>query len=83
MGQFGFIGLLVLLGIFLSQIILGQRQTDKLTPLRQAFPIFFMVIMLAESYLQVHGTGLLFSLFSSFLYKDFSNDSQKEPEIIG
>ncbi len=70
-GQFGFIGLLILLGIFFSQIVIGQKQTDRLTQLRQAFPIFFMVIMLAESYLQVHGTGLLFSLFSSFLYKDF------------
>lgn len=70
--QFGIIGLLILLGIFGSQLIWTKNWKDNLTQLRQAFPVFFMVIMLAESYLQIHGTGLLFSLFSSFLYKDFS-----------
>ncbi|MEN8200702.1 MAG: hypothetical protein ABFR63_11595, partial [Thermodesulfobacteriota bacterium] len=52
---------------------------DDLTPLRQALPIFFLVIMLAESYMQVHGTGLLFSLFSAFLYKQFSMGSEPLP----
>jgi len=70
-GQFGIIGLLILLGIFICQLTAGQKQNDELTQLRLAFPIFFLLIMLAESYLQVHGTGLLFSLFGAFLYKDF------------
>lgn len=68
--QFGVIGLCILLYIFVSQLIVAYRNKDDLSHLRQAFPIFFLVIMLSESYLQVHGTGLLFSLFSSFLYKD-------------
>jgi len=68
--QFGIIGLFILLSIFVTQLTMAFRKKDRLTPLRQAFPVFFMVIMLSESYLQVHGTGLLFSLFSSFLYKD-------------
>ncbi len=68
--QFGIIGLAILLSIFVAQLTMAFRKKDNLTPLRQAFPIFFLVIMLSESYLQVHGTGLLFSLFSSFLYKE-------------
>ena len=34
-------------------------------------PLLFSVIMLSDSYLLGHFTGLLFVFFSSFLYKDF------------
>ena len=71
MTLFGFVGLSLLLGIFASQLIYGRKQQDALSHLRLAFPIFFLLIMLAESYLLVHATGLLFSLFSALLYKDF------------
>lgn len=71
--QFGFGGLLILLGIFGCQLLWGKKQKDELSHLRMAFPPFFLLIMLAESYLQVHATGLLFSLFSAMLYKDFRN----------
>ncbi len=70
--QFGIAGLIGIAAIFLGQFVMAFRKKDDLTPLRQAFPIFFLVIMFGESYLQVYGTGFLFSLFSSFLYKDFS-----------
>jgi len=73
--QFGIAGFISLIGIFLSQLVMAFRKRDSLTPLRQAFPIFFLVIMLAESYLMVYGTGFLFSLFSAFLYKIYSHDS--------
>lgn len=75
--QLGIAGLFSLVAIFITQLIVAFRKKDHLTPLRQAFPIFFLVIMLAESYLQVFATGFLFSLFSSFLYKDF----RQEPSI--
>jgi len=68
--QFGITGLAILLAIFTGQLLSSRKQQDELTQLRLAFPIFFLVIMLAESYLVVHATGLLFSLFSAFLYKD-------------
>lgn len=74
--QFGIPGLLILLGIFGSQLLWGRKQKDKLSHLRMAFPVFFLLIMLAESYLQVHATGLLFSLFSAILYKDFRTSQQ-------
>jgi O-antigen ligase len=70
--QFGIVGFISLTAIFLTQLTRAFRKKDPLTLLRQAFPIFFLVIMLAESYLQVYETGFLFSLFSSFLYKDLS-----------
>ena len=84
--QFGLTGLFLLLTIFGGQFLYGRKQKDNLTPLRMAFPIFFMVIMLAESYLVVHATGLLFSLFSAILYKDLrqqddtSQDIQNKPK---
>jgi len=73
--QFGIAGFIILISIFLTQLIMAFKKKDSLTPLRQAFPIFFLVIMLAESYLMVYGTGFLFSLFSAFLYKIYSHDS--------
>ena len=73
--QFGIGGFITLIAIFFSQLVQAFKKKDHLTPLRQAFPIFFLVIMLAESYLQVSSIGFLFSLFSSFLYKDFSLQS--------
>jgi len=73
LSQFGIAGFISLISIFFSQLIMAFKQKDALTPLRQAFPIFFLVIMLAESYLMVYGTGFLFSLFSAFLYKNFSH----------
>lgn len=80
--QFGFMGLIILLGIFVTQFMSRRNLKDNLTQLRQAFPIFFIVIMLAESYLQIHATGLLFSIFSSFLYKDFSHATAlKQPHL--
>lgn len=77
LAQFGLIGFVILISIFCCQLILAFKQKDFLTPLRQAFPIFFLVIMLAETYLMVYGTGFLFSLFSSFLYKNISQQPQR------
>ena len=34
-------------------------------------PLFFMILMLSDSYLLGHFTSLLFVFFSSFIYKDF------------
>lgn len=70
--QLGIVGLISMIAIFISQLAMAAGTRDFLTPLRQAFPLFFLVVMLGESYLQIHVTGLLFSFFSAFLYKDFS-----------
>ncbi len=71
--QFGMAGLILLLAIFGSQFLFARSHMDSFSQLRMAFLIFFLVIMLAESYLLIHATGLLFSLFCAFLYKDFEH----------
>ncbi len=67
--RFGIVGLIIVLSVFVMQIREGVIRQDGLRNVRFAFPIFFLVIMLTESYLVVYETGFLFSLFSAVLYK--------------
>ena len=67
--RFGGIGLVVMLSLFFLQFRQGRMQKDGLQRLRYAFPVFFLVIMLTESYLVVYQTGFFFSLFSAVLFK--------------
>ena len=69
MCQFGVLGLAALLGIFAMQFRQAFTVDDQFRRIRQAFPVFFLVIMLTESYLIVSETGFLFSLFCAVLYK--------------
>ena len=66
--QFGILGLFCLLAIFLAQLYLAARVKDDWQRIRFAFPIFFLTIMLAESYLVIYETGFFFALFSAVLY---------------
>ena len=68
--QFGLLGLMTLLSLFASQIVLAARGADRWRRVRLAFPLFFLTIMLTESYLMVYETGFLYGLFSAILYKD-------------
>ena len=71
MVQFGILGLASLLYIFYVQI--RHAFCTQHVILRQvgvAFPLLFLVVNFGESYLFVHGTQLLFAVFSSILYKD-------------
>ncbi len=66
--QFGILGLVSLLSIFILQIRQAVTIKDDWQRVRLAFPIFFLTIMLAESYLVVYETGFFFALFSAVLY---------------
>lgn len=68
--QGGLLGLAALLGLFVTQFYLALKSKDEWGRLRLAFPLFFLVIMLTESYLLIHETGILFSLFAAVLYKE-------------
>ena len=68
--QGGLLGLAALLGLFVTQFYLALKSGDEWGRLRLAFPLFFLVIMLTESYLLIHETGILFSLFAAVLYKE-------------
>ncbi|MCI5148187.1 MAG: O-antigen ligase domain-containing protein [Candidatus Electrothrix sp. MAN1_4] len=64
----GIPGLLLLLFIFAVMFIQAWKIRDNRQRIRFAFPVFFLVIMLTESYLKVYETGFLFSLFSAVLF---------------
>lgn len=67
--QLGLLGLAALAGIFVTQIQQALRPSqDDWGRLRLAFPLFFLTIMVAESYLIIAETGFLFSLFSAVLF---------------
>lgn len=67
--QLGLVGLGSLLALFVTQFWLAWKSTDDWGKLRLAFPVFFLVVMLTESYLLIHETGILFSLCCAVLYK--------------
>jgi O-antigen ligase len=71
--QLGLLGITSLMAIFIIQIIQGKLRTlspygDGWQRVRLAFPVFFLTIMLTESYLIIASTGFLFSLFSAVFY---------------
>ena len=67
--QLGLVGLASLLALFAIQLWLAWKSTDDWGKLRLAFPVFFLVVMLTESYLLIHETGILFSLCCAVLSK--------------
>lgn len=67
--QFGLLGFAVLLAMFLMQMRHALVQKENWWRIQLAFPLFFLTIMLAESYLVVYETGFLFSLFTAVLYQ--------------
>lgn len=72
--EFGIVGFLLLLAIFYQQIktSLITSEEEELSYLRMAFPIFFLVIFLGDSYLQTSTTGLFFAAFSGILFKNYA-----------
>ena len=74
MGQFGVLGLAALGWLFATQVRFAATRSrkgdgDDIGRIGVALPLLFALICLAESYLAVHATALLFAAFSGFLYK--------------
>ncbi|MBM9537970.1 O-antigen ligase family protein [Desulfobulbus alkaliphilus] len=67
--QLGFLGLLTLLALFGVPVVQSWREADGWQRIRLAFPVFFLTIMMSESYLIVFETAFLFSLFGAVLAK--------------
>ncbi len=67
--RLGLPGLIALFTIFIVQLQQAWCLNDDLRWLRFAFPVFYLVIMLTESYLKVHATAFFFSMFSAVLFK--------------
>ncbi len=70
--QLGVLGLVALLALFVTQLGLAWKSKDSWGRIRLAFPVFFLSVMWTESYLLVHETGMLFSLFSALLYSNMT-----------
>jgi len=67
-------GILALLAIFGAMFRMAVRSGPPLRYLRVAFPLFFLSIMLTESYLKVYETGFLFSFLVAVLYSCSERD---------
>jgi O-antigen ligase len=75
--QFGLVGLLALLFMFYAQIKIAINSNEEFVrKIGVALPLLYLLIMLSDSYLMVHMTGLLFIFISSFVYKDYEVDKQ-------
>jgi len=75
--QFGFVGLLTMLYMFYAQIKIARHSNEKFVrKIGVALPLLYLLIMLSDSYLMAHMTGLLFIFISSFVYKDYEADKQ-------
>ncbi len=68
--QLGVFGLLGLITLFSIEIMQAWRTNDGWQRIRLAFPLFFLVIMITDTYLDTHNSGFLFSLFSAVFYKN-------------
>jgi O-antigen ligase len=86
----GIPGVFFLLLIFLTMFRMAWKTHGYWQRPRLAFPLFFMVIMLTESYLKVYETAFLFSLLSAVLYNRIESQSftglangQTEDEPLG
>lgn len=70
LSQFGIIGLLIFSFIFYFQLKTAPLSDFPFNLILITFPVFYLLIFLGDSFLQVSGTTLLFSIFSAFLYKE-------------
>jgi O-antigen ligase len=75
--QFGLLGLAAMLYLFYAQIKIAINSNEEFVKkIGIALPLLYLLIMLSDSYLMVHMTGLLFIFISSFVYKDYEADKQ-------
>lgn len=81
MGRFGVLGLAVLAWLFIAQLRVAHAAAPG-SAARQvgtALPILFLVLCLAETYLALHATALLFCVFSGLLYRTPGPAEQASP----
>ncbi len=64
----GIPGIIALMMIFFVMFRQAWISHDHWRRVRFAFPLFFLTIMLTESYLKVYETGFFFSLFAAVFY---------------
>ena len=70
----GVTGILLFLLIFIVMFVQAKLLPDDCRRIRMALPLFFLVIMLAESYLTVYQTAFFFVVMTAALYKEKSDE---------
>jgi O-antigen ligase len=65
----GIPGLVFLLLIFITMVVQAKFLQSNIQRLGIALPLFFLIIMLAESYLTVYQTAFFFVIMAAALYK--------------
>ncbi len=76
LGALGVVGLSILLWIFWTQIRIALRWQDNYRPHRIAFVFYMSVVLISDSLLLSHPTGLIFICFSALLF--FSPIKEKD-----
>jgi len=66
----GMLAMLAIFAVMFRQAMVVDNQHDHWQRVRLGFPLFFLTIMLVESYLRVYETAFFFALFAAVLYKD-------------
>jgi len=80
--QFGLIGFISLLSILYYQVAFASKNENlMLKYIGITLPLLFTVIMLSDSYLLGHYTGMLFIFFSAFIYKNYKYKTSKENKV--
>ncbi|MCI5134787.1 MAG: hypothetical protein D3920_06875 [Candidatus Electrothrix sp. AW2] len=74
----GIVGIFFLLLIFFTMFVQAKIIQDNYQRIRLALPLFFLVIMLAESYLTVYQTAFFFVIMAAVLYKEKSDQRVQE-----
>ncbi|MCW5211591.1 O-antigen ligase family protein, partial [Desulfobulbus sp. TB] len=74
----GVVGIFFLLLIFFAMFVQAKIIQDNYQRIRLALPLFFLVIMLAESYLTVYQTAFFFVIMAAVLYKEKSDQRVQE-----
>lgn len=74
----GATGILLFLLIFIVMFVQAKLLLDNYRRIRIALPIFFLVIMLAESYLTVYQTAFFFVVMTAALYKEKPDQRLRE-----
>ncbi|RUM36650.1 MAG: hypothetical protein DSY57_05260 [Desulfobulbus sp.] len=79
----GIPGIIALVMIFVVMFRQAWKSHDHWRRVRFAFPLFFLTIMLTESYLKVYETGFFFSLFGAVFYAFPRDNNLPEPGKSG
>jgi len=76
LAQVGLLGFIPFIMVFYWQIRMALQKTSPYYRMQLMLPLFFLVIMLSDSYLLTHYTMHLFILLSAVLFKNYDDQGE-------